>query len=229
MKRGIKITTTEFSNAHNNYPNEKTKRMIYIKNTVKAPNVHIGDFTFYDTHGDLDDDFEQHHILYNIPGHGDLYIGKFVSIAKGVDFIMGAANHSSKSFSTYPFNLISQNWASKLGMGKDDMPNKGDTVVGNDVWIGRGAKIMPGVTIGDGAIIGSYAVVAKEVPPYAIVVGNPGKIVKMRFEESVIEFLEDIKWWDFSPENIDKAIPYLSSVDLEQSRKGLEAIKNNPI
>lgn len=220
------METMEFNQTKELYPNDKNTSMVYIKNTVKAPNVHIGEFTYYDTQGNINDDFEKNHILYNYPGHGDLYIGKFVSIAYGVEFIMGAANHSMKSFSTYPFSLISPNWASRIGMGKEDMPHKGDTIIGNDVWIGREAKIMPGVQIGDGAIIGSYSVVAKDVPPYAIVVGNPAKIIKIRFDEKLIHFLERLEWWNFNPEMIEEAIPYLSSINLEKSRDELEKIKS---
>lgn len=198
--------------------------MVYIKNTVKAENVHIGEFTYYDTHGDIEDDFETKHILYNLPGHGDLYIGKFTSIAYGVEIIMGAANHSIHSFSSYPFNLISSNWASKLGMKKADMPNKGDTVIGNDVWIGREVKIMPGVTIGDGAIIGSYSVVAKEVPPYGVVVGNPAELLKIRFNQETVAFLEKIRWWDFDSGTMEKAIPYLSTIHLEKVQTELEKL-----
>ncbi len=216
--------TAEYEMTENNYPNETMKNMIYIKNTIKAANVHVGEFTYYDSMNATSADFERDNILYNYPGHGDLTIGKFTSIASGVEIIMGAANHSIKSFSTYPFSLISRNWANKIGMTKKDMPNKGDTIIGNDVWIGRQAKIMPGVKIGDGAIIGSYAVVAKNIPPYAIAVGNPAKIIKYRFDEATIEFLLDIKWWDFEPEVLEMAIPFISSVNLELARKELEKI-----
>ncbi|MGI5897494.1 MAG: CatB-related O-acetyltransferase [Oscillospiraceae bacterium] len=218
------MKTREFKQAEYFYPNDQNKNMIYIKNTVKAPNVHIGEFTFYDTHGTIGAEFEQDNILYNVPGHGDLYIGKFCSIAYGVEIIMGAANHSIHSFSSYPFNLISKNWASRLGMTKKDLPDKGDTIIGNDVWIGRKTRIMPGVKIGDGAIIGSYSVVTKDVPPYTIAAGDPIKAIRPRFAPETIEFLEHIKWWDFTPQQLERAIPYLSSVDLEQSRKALEKI-----
>lgn len=218
------MKTREFKQAECFYPNDQNKNMVYIKNTVKAPNIHIGEFTFYDTHGAAGTNFERDNILYNIPGHGDLYIGKFCSIAHGVEIIMGAANHSINSFSTYPFNLISKNWTSRLGMTKEDMPDKGDTIIGNDVWIGRKARIMPGVKIGDGAIIGSYSVVSKDIPPYTIAAGNPIKIIRPRFDPETIEFLERIKWWDFTPRQLEMAIHYLSSVDLEQSRKALKRI-----
>lgn len=218
------MTTHEFKQANFFYPNDQNKNIVYIKNIVKAPNVHIGEFTFYDTHGTVGVDFEQDNILYNVPGHGDLHIGKFCSIAYGVEIIMGAANHSINSFSSYPFNLISKNWASRLGMSKEDMPDKGDTVIGNDVWIGRKTRIMPGVKIGDGAIIGSYSVVSKDIPPYTIAAGDPIKIIRQRFAPEMIDFLEHIKWWDFTPRQLERAIPYLSSVDLEHSRKALEEI-----
>lgn len=218
------MTTQEFEMAETCNPNSDMKNMFYIKNVVKASNVHIGEFTYYDAGGTDINNFERDNILFNYPGHGDLFIGKFTSIANGVEFVMGAANHSMNSFSTYPFSLISRNWASKIGMTKDDMPDKGDTIIGNDVWIGRQAKIMPGVKIGDGAIIGSYSVVAKDIPPYSIAVGNPAKVIKYRFDEESIEFLEKIKWWDFEPKFLERAIPYVSSINIEDSKKKLEKI-----
>lgn len=218
------MKTPEFKQAEGFYPNDQNKNMVYIGNTVKAANVHIGEFTFYDAHGIVEANFERDNILYNVPGHGDLYIGKFCSIAFGVEIIMGAANHSMNSFSSYPFNLISKNWASRLGMTKADMPDKGDTVIGNDVWIGRKTRIMPGVKIGDGAVIGSYSVISKNIPPYTIAAGDPIKIIRPRFNPETVAFLERIQWWNFTPQQIEAAIPYLSSVDLKRSRQELEKI-----
>lgn len=218
------MQTREYRQADTLYPNDSNKNMRYIKNTVKAKNIHIGEFTYYDTQGQVTADFERDNILYNVPGHGDLYIGKFCSIAYGVEIIMGAANHSMNSFSTYPFNLISKNWASRLGMTKEDMPDRGDTVIGNDVWIGRKTRIMPGVKIGDGAVIGSYSVVSKDIPPYTVAAGDPIKLIRPRFDAETIEFLKRIKWWDFTPAQLEAAIPYLSSVDLERSRRELAKI-----
>lgn len=153
-----------------------------------------------------------------------MYIGKFTSIAYGIEIIMGAANHSMSSFSTYPFSLISDNWRSNLGMTKEDMPEKGDTIIGNDVWIGRKAHIMPGIKIGNGAIIGSYSVVTKDVPPYAVVAGNPAKVIRTRFDAETIDFLENLKWWDFKPEYLEQAVPYITSVDIEKSKDELRKI-----
>ncbi|MFQ9923817.1 MAG: CatB-related O-acetyltransferase [Beduini sp.] len=216
----------EFNEAKfDTYPTyNQHKNMIYIKNTIKASNVHVGMFTYYDCNGKVDADFEKDNVFYNYPGHGDLYIGKFCSIAYGVEFIMGAANHSTRSFSTYPFNTISKNWASHLGMTKDEMPPIKDTIVGNDVWIGRKARIMPGVKIGDGAIIAGYSVVTKDVPPYSVVGGSPAAIIKSRFDEDTIAFLKEIKWWNFESDNLEKAITYLSNVNLKESKKNLEKI-----
>lgn len=222
----------EFRDAdYNFYPNSNNKNMIYIKNVVKAKNIHIGEFTYYDSHGKVNVNFERDNILYNFPGHGDLYIGKFCSLAYGIEIIMGAANHSTKSFSTYTFSLISDNWAKRLGMTKEDMPPIKDTVIGNDVWIGRKSRIMPGVKIGNGAIIGGYSVVSKDVPAYCVAVGSPIKIIKKRFDDDTIEFLEKIKWWNFKPKYLEEAITYLSTIDLENAKIKLAEIaeKNEQI
>ena len=200
--------------------------MIFLKDTITSPNVHVGEHSYYAADS-AEDDFERDHILYNIPGHGDLYIGKFCSIARGVEFIMGAANHSIASFSSYPFNVAQEKWKHSLGMTAEDMPHKGDTRIGHDVWIGYEATIMPRVNIGNGAVIGSKAVVAKDIPPYAIAVGNPVRIVKYRFDEETIQFLQELSWWDFDEEDVDKAVPYLTSVHLEESKKELLKIKNS--
>lgn len=213
---------------HCGYPSEKNKNLVYIRNTVKARNVHIGEFSYYDSHGVPGTNFERDNILYNIPGHGDLYIGKFCSIAFGAEIIMGAANHSTSSFSTYTFGLVSDDWATKIGMTREDMPFKGDTVIGNDVWIGRKARIMPGVHIGDGAVIGSYSVVTKDVPPYAIVGGDPAKLIKKRFDDETIDSLEEIKWWDFSSEKLERAISCLTDINIDTAKARLREIADSP-
>lgn len=201
-----------------------TTEMIYLKDTIHAQNVTVGDYTYYAKDRE-EEDFERDNILYNVSGHGRLEIGKFCSLANGIEIIMGAANHSIRSFSSYPFNLVKPEWRNHLGMTREDMPNKGDTVIGNDVWIGQKATIMPGVTIGNGAVIGSKAVVAKNIPPYAIAVGNPARVIKYRFDEETIAFLEKLKWWNFSEEQLNSAIPYLTSVHLEEAKEELMKIK----
>lgn len=203
----------------------KDDKMLLLKEHVTASNIKVGDYTYYGTDGQKDVVFDRDNVLYNFPGHGDLIIGKFTSIANGVEIIMGAANHPIQSFSTYIFGEYSEEWLHKQGMTKKDMPDKGDTIIGNDVWIGRQAMIMPGVTIGNGVIIGARSLVTKDVPPYAIVGGNPAKVIRYRFDEETINFLEDLKWWDFSPEQLEEAIPYLSTLDLKTAKEKLLAIK----
>lgn len=199
--------------------------MVFLKDSFEAENITAGKYTYYAKECE-DELFERDNVLYNFPGHGNLKFGNFCSIANGVQFIMGAANHSTSSISSYPFMQVKDKWRERMGMTAQDMPHKGDTIIGNDVWIGRDATIMPGVKIGDGAVIGSKAVVAKDIPDYAIAVGNPAYVVKYRFDEATINFLSHLKWWDFTEEQLDEALPYLTSIDLERSKKALLDIKN---
>ena len=203
----------------------RNKNMLILSEQRLADNISVGKYSYYSLDDDPDTVFDRDVVHYNYPGHGSLKIGSFVSIAVGVEIIMGAANHATDCFSSFPFNQVSLDWARWTTIEKKDMPDRGDTIIGNDVWIGRQATIMPGVRIGDGAIIGAHAVVAKDVPAYAVVVGNPAKVVRFRFEDETIEFLEALRWWDFSDGQLDRAIPYLTSLDLDSSRDALLAIK----
>lgn len=203
----------------------KQAEMIYLKDTVKSSNIFAGKYTYY-VKEKANEDFEEDCVLYNKEDRAKLIFGSFTSIANGVRIIMPAANHSMNSISTYPFMAIKKDWYERASMRAEDMPVKGDTVIGNDVWIGRGATIMPGVKIGNGAVIGSMAVVAKDVPDYAIVAGNPARLIRYRFDQETIDFLNDLEWWDFSDEQIDEAIPFLTNLDLEESKAGLLKIKN---
>lgn len=196
------------------FPNE-LGTSCFIKNVVKAPNVFIGDYTYYD---DTDDPaaFEQKNILFNYPEFGDrLVIGKFCQIASGTKFIMGPANHRISSVSTYPFNVMGGAWSERTPPHMSQLPFKGDTVIGNDVWIGRESIIMPGVKIGDGAIVAAYSVVTKDVPPYYVVGGNPAQVIKPRFRDSLIQLLLELKWWDFESEKLAEFLPLLCDPDLE--------------
>ena len=148
-------------------------------------------------------------------------IGKFVAIAQAAQFIMNGANHPLSGFSTFPFSSF-EGWQENAPV---EWPNKGDTIIGNDVWIGREAVIMPGVTIGHGAIIGSRAVVAKDVPPYAVAVGNPAKIAKLRFDEATIEALLEIAWWDWEPQMIARHVPAIAGADLPALRRAAAEAK----
>ncbi|MCH8622816.1 Vat family streptogramin A O-acetyltransferase [Undibacterium sp. TS12] len=187
-------------------------QVCYIKNTVSNPNIIIGDYTYYDDPEDAEN-FERN-VLYHFPFIGDkLIIGKFCAIARGAKFIMNGANHSMSGISTYPFQIFGNGWE-KIPMDFDTLPYKGDTVIGNDVWIGYEALIMPGVNIGNGAIISSRAVVTSDVPPYTIVGGNPAKPLRKRFTDDIIETLEQIAWWDWPVEKISQHIGVIIAGDV---------------
>lgn len=173
----------------------------------------VGDFSYYDDPAGAEN-FEDTNVLYHYPFSKEkLIIGKFCAIATGIKFIMSGANHKLDGFSTYPFFIFKRGW--EEGFDFASLPYKGDTVVGNDVWIGYGATIMPGINIGNGAIIGSMAVVTKDVPPYAIVGGNPAKIIRTRFDEATIEELQAIRWWDWSIEKISQNIGIITGNDMK--------------
>jgi len=166
----------------------------FLKNVVTRPNIEIGEYTYYD-----DPDGAHHfenNVLYHFDFIGDrLRIGKFCAIARGVKFIMNGANHQMNGISTYPFFIFGNGWEAAAPQ-PGELPYKGDTVVGNDVWIGYDALIMPGVTIGDGAIIAARSVVTADLPPYAIVGGNPAQLLRERFDAESVRRLLAIAWWD---------------------------------
>ena len=181
---------------------------IYVKPTIKNPNIIVGDFTYI-----ADSEFESH-VTHHYDFIGDkLIIGKFCQIAAGVEFVMNGANHQMNAVSTFPFYTL-EGWDMKPPAASD-MPFKGDTVIGNDVWIGQNATILPGVHIGDGAIIGANSVVASDVEPYSIVVGNPVKLIRYRFDGELTSLLLKFKWWDKPVEEINALIPILTNSDLE--------------
>ena len=181
---------------------------IYVKPTIKNPNIIVGDFTYI-----ADSEFESH-VTHHYDFIGDkLIIGKFCQIAAGVEFVMNGANHQMNAVSTFPFYTL-EGWEMKPPAASD-MPFKGDTVIGNDVWIGQNATILPGVHIGDGAIIGANSVVASDIEPYSIVVGNPAKLIRYRFDGELTSLLLKFKWWDKPVEEINALIPLLTNSDLE--------------
>ena len=191
------------------YPNENIKTVCYIKNLPSRPNVEIGDYTYYSDNKNSPEDFYsniQHH--YEFLGD-KLIIGKFCAIAEGVIFIMNGANHRMDGLTAYPFNIFASGWE-KVTPSIELLPFRGDTVIGNDVWIGQYATIMPGVKIGDGAIIATNSTVTKNVEPYTIVGGNPAKPIKRRFSDEMIELLLKLKWWDWDEnkifENLEKLV-----------------------
>lgn len=199
----------------------------FLKNVITAPNLFVGDYTYYDDPQDPAG-FEKNNVLFNWPAFGDkLIIGKFCAIASGVKFIMGSANHRLCSVTTYPFHVFGGAWAENTPPHLSQLPFKGDTVVGNDVWFGRESVIMPGVHIGDGAIIAAYSVVTRDVAPYTLVGGNPARFLKNRFDEELTALLLDLRWWDLEPEALVSLLPLLCSDDLEAVRSALKQRKNS--
>lgn len=204
---------------HGPHPDEKHPlpdfpQVCFIKNTVTQPNIIIGDYTYYDD-PDNSEDFARN-VLYHYPFIGDkLIIGKFCALARGVKFIMNGANHKTSGISTYPFFIFGHGWESAAPQ-PGDLPYKGDTCVGNDVWFGYESLIMPGVKIGNGAIISSRSVVVSDVPAYSIVGGNPAKVIRQRFTDEVIAELEHIAWWDWPIEKISRNLAAITSGDVER-------------
>ena len=190
-------------------------REIYVKPTITNPNILVGDFTYI-----ADTDFESH-VTHLYPWNNDrLIIGKFCQIAAGVEFVMNGANHQMNAVSTFPFYTL-EGWDAPPP-SPADLPLKGDTVIGNDVWIGQNAVILPGVHIGDGAIIGANSVVGCDVAPYTIVIGNPARLLRHRFDEELTELLLRFQWWDKSIEEINSLIPILTNSELETVRAFLK-------
>lgn len=197
------------------YPIVNYKNEINVKPTIKNKNIIVGDFTYI-----ADKEFESHVTHLYEWNNDKLIIGKFCQIAAGVEFIMNGANHQMNSITTFPFFSLDK-WDAETP-NKNDMPLKGDTVIGNDVWIGQNAVILPGVHIGDGAIIGCNSVVSKDVEPYTIVAGNPIRIIRKRFDDELIFLLEKFKWWDKTVEEIKEIIPILTNSDLSVVREYLK-------
>jgi len=191
------------------------EKEIYVKPTISNPNIIVGDFTYI-----ADSEFESHVTNFYPWSRDKLIIGKFCQIAAGVEFMMNDANHQMSAVSTFPFYTL-EGWNMESPKA-EDMPYKGDTVIGNDVWIGKNAVILPGVHIGDGAIIGANSVVGSEVEPYTIVVGNPAKSIRKRFDDELIDLLEKFKWWDMDIDTINSLIPLITSSDLENVKAELK-------
>lgn len=204
------------------YPRTGDKETIYLKHVITNPYITVGDFTMYNDFVNDPMLFEKNNVLYHYPiNHDKLQIGKFCSIACGAKFLFNSANHTLSSLSTYPFPLFFEEWGlEKKGITKA-WDNKGDIVIGNDVWIGYEAVILAGVTIGDGAIIGTRAVVTKDVPPYTIVGGVPAKPIKRRFPEEAISALLEIQWWNWSEERIARNIGAIQSGNIEQLKQSM--------
>ncbi|TVQ49119.1 MAG: Vat family streptogramin A O-acetyltransferase [Gloeocapsa sp. DLM2.Bin57] len=206
-----------YPDPNNPHPLEGFPQVCFIKNTIKNPLIMVGDYTYYDDPEDSEN-FERN-VLYHFPFIGDkLIIGKFCAISRGVKFIMNGANHQMSGFSTYPFEIFGNGWE-KVTPQAQEYPYKGDTVIGNDVWIGYEAVIMPGVKIGDGTIIGAKSVVTKEVKPYSVVGGNPAKLIRQRFSPEIIKILLEIAWWDWDIVKITNNLEAIVGANIQALQK----------
>ena len=204
-------------NKDERFPLPNYDRLCFLKNVVKHPNISVGDYTYYDDFEDVAN--FQRNVKYLFEFSQDkLIIGKFCMIASDVTFIMNGGNHLTDAVTTYPFAIFGEDW--KGAMDGKQYPNKGDLVIGNDVWIGYNATLMAGVTIGDGAIIATNATVTRDVAPYTIVGGNPAKEIRKRFADAEIDRLLELRWWDWPPERITQQLHLLTGRSVQELSEG---------
>lgn len=209
------MNDTAIPNPNQVFPIRGIESLTYVRPTLTRPNIEVGEFTYFS-----DKDFERH-VTHHYDFNGDkLIIGKFCQIAAGVEFVMNGANHQMNAASTYPFYIF-EGWGQSVPP-QSEIPLKGDTVVGNDVWIGQNAVILPGVHIGDGAIIALNSVVTHDVEPYTIVGGNPAKVIRRRFDDELISLMLRLRWWDKDIEEIKRLIPILTCSDLAWVKKEIK-------
>ena len=201
------------ANPNDKHPLPEFPQICFIKNTVTNPKIIIGDYTYYDDPEDSEN-FERNVLYHYAFSEDKLIIGKFCALARGVKFIMNDANHKISGFSTYPFYIFGNGWE-KVTPQDSELSFKGDTIVGNDVWIGYDSVIMPGVKIGDGAIVAAKSIVVNNVPPYTIVGGNPAKIIRQRFTDEIINTLLEIAWWNWDIKKISANLEKIVAADID--------------
>ena len=207
------------------YPRSQGHSTVYLQNVVTDPSIVVGEYTTYDDFVRDPRDFQKNNVLYHYPvNHERLSIGKFCSIACGARFLFNSANHTLRSLSTYIFPVLFEEWGLDVARIPEAWDNRGDIVIGNDVWIGYDAVVLAGVTVGDGAIIAARAVVTKDVPPYTIVGGVPARPIRRRFSDSEIDQLLELKWWDWPEEKIARSIDVIQSGDLEGLKRAAEDV-----
>ena len=198
------------------YPRTGDRQTVYLRAVVHGHNISVGDYTIYNAFVRDPVEFERNNVLYHYPVNGDrLVIGKYCSIACGAKFLLNSANHTLRSLSTYPFPIFYEAWGTPVSEVSSAWDNRGDIVIGNDVWIGYEAVILSGVHIGDGAIIGARAVVTRDVEPYTIMGGVPARPIRKRYDEETIQRLLALRWWDFPPEQMRKCLDALEQGDLQ--------------
>ena len=207
------------------YPRSQGHSTVYLQNVVTDPSISVGDYTIYDDFVNDPRDFQRNNVLYHYPINRErLVIGKFCSIACGAKFLFNSANHALGSLSTYIFPVLFEEWGLDVARIPEAWDNRGDIMIGNDVWIGYDAVVLAGVTVGDGAIIAARAVVTKDVPPYTIVGGVPARPIRRRFSDSEIDQLLELNWWDWPEEKIARSIGVIQSGDLEGLKRAAEDV-----
>jgi virginiamycin A acetyltransferase len=194
-------------------------RVAFLKPLCQHPFTTVGDYTYYDDPDGVTE-FERRNVLYHY-GPERLVIGRYCALATGVTFLMAGASHRMGGVSTYPFPLMGGDWLGSMPLFRD-RERRGDTVLGNDVWLGYRTTVLPGVRIGDGAVVGSASVVTADVPPYAIVAGNPARVVRMRFADPDIERLQRLAWWDWSADEVTAALPAIIGGDVDAVEKAAQ-------
>ncbi len=198
------------------FPRTGDTQTVYLKPVITDPSIIVGDFTMYNDFVNDPRQFEKNNVLYHYPVNRDrLVIGRFCSIACGARFLFNGGNHALASLAAYPFPIFYEEWGLDSKNVAQAWDNKGDIVIGNDVWIGYEAVILAGVTVGDGAVIGTRAVVTRDVPPYSIVGGVPAKVIRRRFEQETIDALLELKWWDWPLERIARNLEAIQRGRLE--------------
>lgn len=200
----------------NRTPLAQVPGMVFMRPVAEGrANVEIGEYTYFDSDGSPERFFDEN-VLYHFDFVGDrLIIGKFCMIARGVRFVMNGGTHATSGFSTYPFNVFGEGWDAGFDPSTWEKENRGDTRLDHDIWLGRDATVMPGIHIGSGAIVAACSVVTKDVPPYAIVAGNPARVVRMRFDEETVARLLDIAWWDWDAARITRNLDAIRGADLD--------------
>ncbi len=202
------------------YPRPHDQQIVYLNSVVTGENIEVGNYTIYNDFVNDPRDFKKNNVLYHYPVNGDkLKIGKFCSIACGAKFLFTSGNHTLRSLSTYSFPIFFDEWNLDPRNIQRAWDNKGNIVLGNDVWVGYEAVILSGVTIGDGSIIGTRAVVTKDVPPYTIVGGVPAKSIRKRFDDDTIRTLQALRWWDWDAEKIARSIDAIQDGRLDELEK----------
>jgi len=199
------------------YPRTNDFETVYLKSVITDPNIVVGDYTMYNDFVSDPTQFETNNVLYHYPiNHDKLIIGRFCSIACGAKFLFTSANHTLKSLSTYPFPIFFEEWGLDKRHVASAWDNKGDIVIGNDVWIGYEAVVLSGVHVGDGAVIGARSVVTRDVPPYTIVGGVPAKEIRKRFDDATICKLQQIAWWNWRIEQIQQSLPLIMNGEVDR-------------